>query len=190
MSARARHLHAAVRTNAITSTKSSHRPVLAPFGQQRPSSPVAQTRRTIFIQTEDTPNVDALKFKPNHPILPGNFSSPFLEYLSPRSTLAPPYPSPLAAQLLNVDGVNAVFYGADYITVTKDSSSPWAHIKPEVFSLITEAVTSGQPIVTVSENKGAAGEQAAEEDSLAYNEDDDEVVGMIKELLETRSTLR
>lgn len=129
----------------------------------------------------------ALKFKPNHPILPATVSSPFIEYLSPRSTVAPPYPSPLAAQLLGVDGVTSVFYGADYITVSKDSSVPWAHVKPEVFSLITEAVTSGQPIVSTVEGKnGEAGQEGVEEDSLAYNENDSEIVSMIKELLETR----
>ncbi|KAF2096380.1 HIRA-interacting protein 5 [Rhizodiscina lignyota] len=145
-------------------------------------------RRTIFIQTEGTPNVDALKFKPNSRILPENFNTPYLEYLSPRSTLAPPHPSPLAAQLLNVDGVTSVFFGNDYITVTKDSATNWAHVKPEVFSLITEAVTSGAPIVnTVSGKEGSdEGQSGAEQDTLAYDEEDDEVVGMIKELLETR----
>ena len=133
--------------------------------------------------------VQALKFKPNSRILPENFPSPFLEYLNPRSTLAPPHPSPLAAQLMNVDGVTAVFFGGDYITITKDSGAPWAHVKPEVFSLITEAVSSGAPIVnTVARSEGddASAEQQGEADSLAYNEDDTEVVGMIKELLETR----
>jgi len=140
--------------------------------------------RSIFIQTEDTPNPDALKFLPNHPILPPNLSSPFIEYLNPRSTLAPPHPSPLAAQLMNIDGIKSVFYGADFITVTKAEDANWAHIKPEVFSLITEAVTSGAQIVTTVESSGAHGEE--EEDSLSYNENDSEVVGMIKELLETR----
>lgn len=147
-----------------------------------------QSRRTIFIQTEDTPNADALKFKPNQRILPENFPSPYLEYLSPRSTLQPPHPSPLAAQLLNVDGVTSVFFGENYITVTKDSATPWAHIKPEVFSLITEAITSGQPIVnTVQQKEGeAAGQEGTEADSLAANDEDSEVVSMIKELLDTR----
>ncbi|EOD44727.1 hira-interacting protein 5 [Neofusicoccum parvum] len=139
----------------------------------------------MFIQTENTPNPDALKFNPNTRVLPEDFPSTFLEYMNPRSTLAPPYPSPLAAKLLNVDGITSVFFGADYITVTKDSSCPWAHIKPEVFSLISEYVASGQPMVNVSHGQAGEGQESAE-DSLAYNEDDDEVVGMIKELLETR----
>ena len=129
----------------------------------------------------------ALKFKPNHRVLPENFPTPFLEYLNPRSTLAPPHPSPLAAQLLNVDGITSIFFGVDYITITKDSSAQWAHIKPEAFSLITEAVTSGQPMVNTVENKtGEHGQEGTEVDTLAYDENDDEVVSMIKELLETR----
>jgi len=183
---RNRSLHSAATSSPLTASSKRQRPTVQPFAQPAYVKLATPTKRTIFIQTEDTPNVDALKFKPNHRILPEGFSSPFLEYLSPRSTLAPPNPSPLAAQLLNVDGVTSVFYGADYITVTKDSAQPWAHVKPEVFSLITEAVTSGQPIVNKIEGKSEHSQEGAEEDSLAYNENDTEVVGMIKELLETR----
>lgn len=140
--------------------------------------------RSIFIQTEHTPNPDALKFLPNHRVLPPEIGTPFIEYLNPRATISPPHPSPLAAKLMNIDGVMSVFYGVDFITVTKVGDANWAHIRPEIFALITEAITSGETIVNVAERK--EGSEAAEEDSLAYNEDDDEVVGMIKELLETR----
>lgn len=120
-------------------------------------------------------------------VLPENISSPFLEYLNPRSTLAPPHPSPLAASLMNIDGVTSVFFAADYITVTKDSGTPWAHIKPEIFSLITETLTAGQPVVnTVAAKAGEQGQGGQDADSLAYDENDDDVVGMIKELLDTR----
>lgn len=156
-----------------------------PFLRQHPS---ATARRTIFIQTEPTPNNDALKFLPNHRVLPETLSAPFVEYLSPRATISPPNPSPLAAKLMNIDGVTSVFYGADFITVTKASDANWAHIRPEIFALITEAITSGEAIVAVKEAPAGSAEaaEADEADSLAYNEDDDEVVGMIKELLETR----
>lgn len=101
--------------------------------------------------------------------------------------MAPPHPSPLAARLLNVDGITSVFYGSDFITVTKATDANWAHVKPEVFSLITEAVTSGEQIVNTVENKSAeAGQDGGEQDTLGYDENDSEVVGMIKELLETR----
>lgn len=180
---------------------SSQRPRLRPAHHQPALGVLSGAgggRRTIFIQNETTPNPDALKFLPNHRILPDGISTPFIEYLNPRSTIAPPYPSPLAAQLMNVDGVTSVFYGADFITVTKAPDADWAHIRPEVFALITEAITSGQNIVNVVERGAAAGdgagagaasdgqETAGEEDSLSYNENDSEVVGMIKELLETR----
>lgn len=107
--------------------------------------------------------------------------------MTPRSTIAPPHPSPLAAQLLNIDGITSVFYGPDTITVTKAANANWAHVKPEVFSLITEAVTSGAQIVNTVDKGGAEnGQGGVEQDSLSFNEGDSEVVGMIKELLETR----
>lgn len=145
-------------------------------------------RRNIFIQTESTPNADALKFLPNHRVLPEDMGTPYIEYLNPRSTIAPPYPSPLAAKLMNIDGITSVFYGADFITVTKAGDANWAHVRPEIFALITEAITSGEAMVNVVERRpGEDGQEvAAEEDSLAYNDEDSEVVGMIKELLDTR----
>ncbi|PPJ56111.1 hypothetical protein CBER1_02111 [Cercospora berteroae] len=173
----------APRTSTLSSSRRSHRPSLQRY---TPPSASSTARRTIFIQTEDTPNADALKFIPNHQILPDNFSSSFLEYMTPRSTLAPPHPSPLAQSLMNVEGVSSVFFGRDYITVTKDSSTPWPHVKPEVFSLITEAVTNGQPIVNTVESKGGDEGQSSGEEAAIYDPKDEEVVGMIQELLETR----
>ncbi|KAI1942904.1 hypothetical protein LOZ57_005201 [Ophidiomyces ophidiicola] len=204
----------ASRIPVITSSPSRHRPTL--LGQHQPATAqvlanAPSNNRSIFIQTETTPNADgrvdggdyilktldanisikALKFIPNHPVLPEDFPSPFLEYLSPRSTLSAPHPSPLAARLLNVDGVSSVFYGPDFITITKAGDANWAHIKPEVFSLITEAVTSGEQLVSsvavaAEKEEGGGGAAAATETAPEYDEADEEVVGMINELLETR----
>ncbi|KAI9775816.1 MAG: hypothetical protein M1839_000867 [Geoglossum umbratile] len=190
-----RSLHIA-NSPPIASTSAHLRPVMRQLRwpiQSIKLAPVGGSR-TIFIQTDRTPNPDvrmdlsqALKFLPNYPILPPGLPAPFLEYLSPRSTLAPPHPSPLAAKLLNIDGITSVFYGSDFITVTKAADADWAHVKPEVFSLITEAVTSGEQIVNTVENRNAgAGQEGGEPDTLVSNEQDSEVVGMIKELLETR----
>ncbi|KAB8233722.1 hypothetical protein ETB97_005697 [Aspergillus alliaceus] len=184
-----RTIHRSARLPAITASEARHRPTLRPHQQSvatRVNGPSPVSKRSIFIQTENTPNPDALKFIPNHRILPEDFPTTFLEYLSPRSTLAAPHPSPLAANLLNVDGVTSVFFGPEFITVTKASDVNWAHIKPEVFSMITQAVTSGEPIVNTIAKTGEHAQEGGEEDSLSYNEEDDEVVGMIKELLETR----
>ncbi|OJK00968.1 hypothetical protein ASPACDRAFT_117592 [Aspergillus aculeatus ATCC 16872] len=185
-----RSVHRSARLPAITPSETRRRPTLQPHHhslvQARVNGPAPTSKRTIFIQTENTPNPDALKFIPNHRVLPENFPTTFLEYLSPRSTLAPPHPSPLAAQLLNVEGVTSVFYGPDFITVTKAADANWAHIKPEVFSLITQAVTSGESIVNTVAKAGGEASQGEEVDSLRFDEEDDEVVGMIKELLDTR----
>ncbi|KAN0071442.1 hypothetical protein V8E54_010038 [Elaphomyces granulatus] len=185
-----RHRHSASTRQLVTTSAAHYRPSLQPTrhstGLPGVNGPLGSTR-SIFIQTETTPNPDALKFWANHRVLPENFSTPFLEYLTPRSTVAPPHPSPLAAKLLSADGVSSVFYGPDFITVTKASDADWAHIKPEVFSLITEVVTSGETIVnTVERTSGENAQEGGGEDTLSYNEEDDEVVGMIKELLETK----
>jgi len=181
-----RSLHQAARIPAISSSEARHRPALKSSNQYQSS--IGSQLRSIYIQTQSTPNASALKFLPNHNVLPQGFPSTFLEYTSPRATLAAPHPSPLAARLLDVDGVSSVFYGPDFITVTKAEDVNWAHIKPEVFSLITEAITAGEPIVNTVEKTtaGDGGQEGAGEDSLAAHDDDDEVVAMIKELLETR----
>ncbi|KAJ5157103.1 NifU-like protein, partial [Penicillium canariense] len=186
-----RSVSSAARLPTLTASETRRRPVVRlhqqPVAQSRVNGLSPSSKRTIFIQTENTPNPDALKFIPNSRVLPEDFPTTFLEYLSPRSTLAPPHPSPLAAKLLDVEGVTSVFYGPDFITVIKSSDAQWAHIKPEIFSLITQAVTAGETIVTTVEADGSDNAQeGGMNDSLVYDEEDDEVVSMIKELLETR----
>ncbi|RPA97350.1 HIRA-interacting protein 5 [Choiromyces venosus 120613-1] len=128
-------------------------------------------KRTLFIQTETTPNPSALKFIPGLPVLPEG--CPSQEYIDGRET----HNSPLARKLFAVDGVRSVFYGPDFITITKDEETQWAFLKAEVYSLITEALNSGEPVVL---------EGTMESSDTKREEGDSEVVGMIKELLETR----
>ncbi|KAM0721108.1 hypothetical protein Q7P37_003394 [Cladosporium fusiforme] len=145
--------YAPTAATSLSSSSRNQRPTVQPRNASAFRQP--QAKRTIFIQTEDTPNADALKFVPNHKILPEDFPS--------------------------------VFYGRDYITVTKDSSTPWPHVKPEIFSMITEAVTNGQPIVnTVAQKEGEEHGQSGFAEEATYDPEDEEVVGMINELLETR----
>lgn len=147
---------------------------------QRPQAPRHATlptpffapARTMFIQTETTPNPSALKFIPGVPVLPAGAQS--IEYLDGRET----HTSPLARKLFAVDGVHSVFYGPDFITVTKGEDASWAHLKPEVFSLITEALNAGGSVVAQGDTTMAHDTAPAEGDS--------EVVAMIKELLDTR----
>lgn len=73
--------------------------------------------------------------------------------------------------------MRAVFYGPDFITITKTEDANWAFVKPEVFALITEALAGGGSVV-LEGTSGAVDTMPEEGDS--------EVVSMVKELLDTR----
>eukprot|EP00894_Picocystis_sp_ML_P003935 jgi/Pico_ML_1/54452/g4798.t1 len=86
--------------------------------------------------------------------------------------------SPLAKKLFGIDGVKGVFFGSDFVTVTKDEGSDWGVLKPEIFASIMDHFSSGSPLILEDSNYMEA--------DTAIQEDDDEVVAMIKELLDTR----
>ncbi|KAF8060958.1 HIRA-interacting protein 5 [Lyophyllum atratum] len=129
--------------------------------------------RSMFIQTETTPNDDSLKFIPGMPVM-GEGTA---EFLDTRTALT----SPLAIRLMGVEGVTGVFYGPDFVTVSKDSEVTWAVMKPEIYSLLMEYFTSGQPLFRSDQDKENAGPQ-----DTRILDTDSETVAMIKELLETR----
>ena len=54
--------------------------------------------------------------------------------------------SPLAERLFGVSGVTSVFYGSDFVTVTKDDSD-WQHLKPAILGAIMEHYMSGAPLL-------------------------------------------
>ncbi|KAJ3609970.1 hypothetical protein NHX12_022064 [Muraenolepis orangiensis] len=124
--------------------------------------------RQLSIQTQDTPNPRSLKFLPGKAVL----GSGTLDFPSPSSAEC----SSLARDLFEIEGVKSVFFGPDFITVTKwDDDGEWTDIKRNSVDAIVKFFDSGSPITT-----GAV----LNESSLS--EDDDEVVSMIKELLDTR----
>lgn len=125
----------------------------------------------MFIQTENTPNEASLKFIPGVEVT----TSGTHEFLDLRSAL----PSPLATRLLHIDGLTGVFFGPDFVTCSKDESFSWAILKPEIFAVLMEHFSSGQPLFRDGESSSGA------EDTRILDTDS-EVVGMIKELLETR----
>ena len=127
----------------------------------------------MFIQTETTPNDDSLKFIPGVPVMEEGTA----EFLDTKSALA----SPLAIRLMGIEGVKSVFYGPDFVTVGKDSETQWAVIKPEIYSILMEFFSSGQPLFRSEEDREAAGPQ-----DMRILDSDSETVAMIKELLETR----
>ena len=92
----------------------------------------------MFIQTEATNDPATLKFLPGREVL----TQGTLE-IRDRAAAAR---SPLAASLFNVDGVAALFFGPDYIDVTKQSGE-WKHLKPAILGIIMTHFMSGAPIV-------------------------------------------
>jgi len=131
------------------------------------------SKRTLFVQTESTPNPDSLKFLPGQPL---STTSTTHEFLTASSAL----PSPLATTLFGIQGVKSVFFGPDFITVNKHEDSPWTTMKPEIYAAIIEHFTAGSPLF-----KDPASMNAGPEDTKILDTDS-EVVAMIKELLDTR----
>jgi Fe-S cluster biogenesis protein NfuA len=123
----------------------------------------------MFIQTEATPNPATLKFIPGRTVL----GDGTLEFRDREAATR----SPLAEKLFDIQGVTGVFYGSDFVTVTKDDSD-WQHLKPAILGAIMEHYMSGAPLLA----DGSAEPEAEE----FFDEADSETVATIKELIETR----
>ena len=121
----------------------------------------------MFIQTEETPNPASLKFLPGVDVM-GAGTASFPDQGSAER-------SPLASRLFEIDGVTAVFFGQNFVTVTKDDAADWFMLKPPILGAIMEHFVSGQPLMLEDAGSGHSASQ-----------DDDEIVVQIKELLDTR----
>ena len=124
----------------------------------------------MFIQTESTPNPATLKFLPGRSVLESGTAD------FPNAASAGK--SPLASRIFGVDGVAGVFFGNDFVTVTKGGDVDWHHIKPAILGAIMEHFQSGQPVID-GDGAGAAGH-------AAHDGPDADIVNQIKELLDTR----
>jgi Fe-S cluster biogenesis protein NfuA len=122
----------------------------------------------MFIQTEETPNPATLKFLPGREVV----ASGSVDFASREGAGR----SPLADRLFKVEGVERVFLGQDFITVTKAGPKDWAVMKPALLGVIMEHFVSGQPVLLADGAEAAAG----------ADEEDDEIIAQIKDLLETR----
>jgi Fe-S cluster biogenesis protein NfuA len=122
----------------------------------------------MFIQTEETPNPSTLKFIPDGKTV---LESGTAEFKNQRQAATA---SPLALQLLEISGVEAVFFGRDFITVTKSAQAQWPKIKAEILATIMDFYVSGKPIMF---------EQSAASEKI-FNDEDSEIVKQIKELIE------
>ena len=125
----------------------------------------------MFIQTEPTPNPATLKFLPGRPVL----ASGTLDMRDKAAAAA----SPLAERLFGIEGVSGVFFGSDFIAVTR-AAGEWQQLKPSILGAIMEHFMSGAPLVR--DETGAAADDARE----FFEPEDSETVATVKELIETR----
>jgi Fe-S cluster biogenesis protein NfuA len=125
----------------------------------------------MFIQTEATPNPATLKFLPGRPVL----GDGTLEFRAGEET----EDSPLAQRLFEIEGVTGVFFGSDFISVTKGDGE-WQHLKPAILGAIMEHYVSGNPVTRGTHDT------SGEEQGEFFAPEDRETVETIKELLETR----
>ena len=125
----------------------------------------------MFIQTEVTPNPATLKFLPGRTVME-NGTMDIRDASGAKD-------APLAQALFAIDGVTGVFFGGEFISVTK-SAHEWQHLKPAILGAIMEHFMSGQPLLAGGSTVASEGE--AED----FAESDAQTVATIKELLETR----
>lgn len=131
----------------------------------------------MFIQTESTPNPATLKFLPGRDVLaPGSAFGGSANFQDAESAKI----SPLASRLFALDGVDGVYLGLDFVTVTKAMQKEWHEIKPAVLGAIMEHFVAGLPVM----NEEAAGAAAANDEQ--FDPADRETVLQIKELIDTR----
>ena len=124
----------------------------------------------MFIETEVTPNPATLKFLPGQPVM----GDGTLDMRSTEEAVS----TPLAQALFTLDGVSGVFYGNDFISVTK-SSGEWQHLKPAILGAIMEHYLSGAPLFTQPV-------RVMNDSGEFFEPRDAATVATIKDLLETR----
>jgi len=130
----------------------------------------------MFIQTEATPNPATLKFLPGKEVLAAGTA----DFRDAESAAAA---SPLAGRLFANPRVLGVFFGYDFITITKEDGPDWQHLKPAILGAIMEHFMSGAPVMA---SGGQAATDLADQAGEFYAQADSEIVVTIKELLETR----
>jgi len=124
----------------------------------------------MFIQTEPTPNPAVLKFLPGRAVL-ADGAREFRDEVEAAS-------SPLAKALFDLGEVTRVFFGHDFVTVTKTAQTDWSHLKAPVLAAIMDHFTSGEPILTDDDGEG--------HDTTVYEGETAQVVAEIKDLLDSR----
>eukprot|EP00466_Bigelowiella_natans_P009121 jgi/Bigna1/37883/e_gw1.22.54.1 len=142
------------------------------FARQWPGSVTATCRRSLFIQTAPTPNPKSKKLIPGRPVM----EEGTLDFQTREEAKI----SPLARSVFRLRGVEGVFLGQDFLSVTLSDENLWPEIQAEVFSSISEFYDEGKPVI---EDMSATRPNDA---GTAILDTDDSTVILIKDLLESR----
>ena len=126
----------------------------------------------MFVQTEDTPNPTTLKFLPGRDVMGGAEARDFLDAAASKD-------SPLAEALFQIAGVSSVFFGRDFLSITKDAAFSWEQLKPDILGIIVEHFTADAPLFRAGAAKRLTG-KASHKGAVSAEEK------QILEILETR----
>ena len=130
----------------------------------------------MHIRTEDTPNPQSMKFLPGQEVL--GHAQLGMDFPSPGAAKI----SPLATALFDVDGVTSVYLGSDFVTVTKDPTSDWDHLRPALLGTIADFLSAGIPAI----DEGQAADSHGPASLEGYEGETREIVEQIITLLDTR----
>ena len=117
----------------------------------------------MFIQTQETPNPDSLKFVPGMAV---SNSGPIEITEKNQSN------NELIRNIFSVNGVTGIFLGDDFLSVNKKKDIKWEDIKHIIISLITEFYSSGKKFVIDKELN--------EKNNLEYLEIEKKIIKMLE----------
>lgn len=123
----------------------------------------------MFIQTEATPNPDSLKFIPGRIVMQQGTAS--------YTTATDCHNSPLAKRLFELENVSGVFFGNDFITITKKNEADWYVMKPSILGIIMEHFVANLPVII---------DAPLATQSETTQGEDDELSIQIRDLIDTR----
>ena len=92
----------------------------------------------MFIQTQNTPNPNSLKFIPGKNV--SNIGS--IEFTKKEETK-----NELLRNILSINGVKSIFLGEDFLSVNKENDIDWEDIKHIVISLINDFYDDGNKAI-------------------------------------------
>ncbi len=127
----------------------------------------------MFVQVEPTPNPATLKFLPGKTVMTQG-----TQFYQDESSAGN---SLLAQKLFQINGVESVFYGEDFITISKNETSKWTLLKPAIMGAIIEQFATNNPLIEEPQFK-----KTYVEDKHSIKSSDSDVVKKIKELLDTK----